>query len=83
MKESFGGKHPYWLLDGHIATNVLAALDHMDKQLPTVRDYYERISEMVHPNSLGHHQFYSTLSNGQKKLPSCCYNQSRDNLNLP
>ncbi len=59
MQLSFGGKHRDWRLGDWTAVNVLTALDHMSRVLPPVRDFYEKMSEIAHPNSQGAHQFYS------------------------
>ncbi|CUU43047.1 hypothetical protein [Blastochloris viridis] len=61
MIAHFGGRHEHWKLNGLEAINVLKALDVMTKKIPRTRDFYERISEICHPNSQGVSQFYSTL----------------------
>ena len=62
MRYSFGGRHPYWQFDdiGN-PINVLTALNHLSQEIAPVRDFYERISEIAHPNSQGTHQFYSDV----------------------
>ena len=62
MHSSFGEKRAEWVNEhGLKATNVLTALDRMAKHLPRVREAYEILSEMAHPNSAGTHQFYTSI----------------------
>jgi len=58
MRMDFGGKYEFWRYeDIDPAVSVLSALDRMGKELPGARDFYERTSEIAHPNSQGVHQF--------------------------
>jgi hypothetical protein len=56
MRSLFGGK-----LANEEALNVLTAMGRLDKELPGAKDFYLRELEMAHPNSLGMHQFYSSI----------------------
>jgi hypothetical protein len=42
------------------AVNILTIIDKLDRELPGVRGHYDIMSERCHPNSMGHHQFFST-----------------------
>lgn len=59
MRVIFGGRHPDWRFGDNQAINVLSALDQLEAEFPLARDLYERVSEVVHPNSQGLHQFYA------------------------
>lgn len=81
MQQTFGGRHDYWNFDGsYIATNVLSALDLLDKEIHGnkekhgIRDFYERMSETVHPNSQGHQQFYATID---KQTASVAFSRTK------
>jgi hypothetical protein len=58
--EMIGSRLQKWIdEDGYKSTNVLTAIDHLDKQLDGARDFYEQISEAAHPNGRGTVQFYA------------------------
>lgn len=46
---------------GTKATNILNIIDRLDKAYPGTRRHYERLSEMCHPNYLGHWVYFASL----------------------
>jgi hypothetical protein len=57
MNRLFATRDPDWI-DEHPeakATNILTLIDRLDKRdLEGIRDHYDLMSEVCHPNSLGH-----------------------------
>src|SRR5712691_2533840 len=54
-KDTFSAKSPDYLLDpDFVATNILNAIDRLDKEVPAIRKYYDTLSEYAHPNGKGH-----------------------------
>lgn len=81
MQVSFGGRHPDWTSDGFgKAISVLTALDHLGGELPNARDFYERISELAHPNSQGTDQFYSTIDKKEIKVSLSRHKRGRTQI---
>lgn len=46
------------------APNILGQIDKMVKRVPTFRDSYDHLSDVVHPNGLGAVIYFSTVSDG-------------------
>jgi hypothetical protein len=64
MNRTFATRDTQWLSDypGSKAVNVLTLIDQFDKRMmPGLRRHYDMMSERCHPNSLWHHQMFSTL----------------------
>lgn len=62
-KVTFSTREKEWLNEfpEHQATSVLTEIDKLDKRLPGVRNHYDGLSEIVHPNSRGHFSFFTTI----------------------
>ena len=45
--------------------NVLKVIDTFYKEAKGARAHYDRLSEMCHPNSLGHHMMFGSLDKRQ------------------
>ena len=58
-KELYSAKAEDYLLDPKfVATNILAALDRLDKAVPALKEYHATLSEYAHPNAKGHHLYF-------------------------
>lgn len=68
MNRIFSSRDEEWLKQSpeFKTVNVLTHIEKLDKLLPGALDHYNRLSERCHPNSLGHHQMFTTTdySNG-------------------
>ncbi|MGY4370563.1 hypothetical protein ACVW1A_006628 [Bradyrhizobium sp. LB1.3] len=68
MNRIFSSRDEEWLkqFPEFKTVNVLTHIEKLDKLLPGALNHYNRLSERCHPNSLGHHQMYTTTdySNG-------------------
>jgi hypothetical protein len=51
----------YLLDEKFLASNIMNAVDRLDKTVPALRQYYDLLSEYAHPNSKGHYLFYGKL----------------------
>jgi hypothetical protein len=69
MKEIYAAKAGDYLLDENfVATNMLSALDRLDKAVPARRQYYNTLSECAHPNMKGHYLFYGKPSEDERRV---------------
>lgn len=68
MNRIFSSRDEEWLKQSpeFKTVNVLTHIEKLDKLLPSALNHYNRLSERCHPNSLGHHQMFTTTdySNG-------------------
>jgi hypothetical protein len=67
-KELYSAKAKDYLLDPKfVATNILAALDRLDKAVPALKKYHATLSEYAHPNAKGHHLFFGKYDKDKQK----------------
>jgi hypothetical protein len=62
MRRTFGTRLEGWIADGagFKAIHINDALRALEEDLEGTMNHYDHISEMCHPNSLGHHQMFTT-----------------------
>lgn len=62
MRETFAARHPDFLvLPEFAATNIVTKVNKIDAQLPGIKNLYDHLSELTHPNGQGVVQAYSQL----------------------
>jgi hypothetical protein len=64
MNRSFSSRDADWIAEypDMQAVNILTLVDKLDTRIVSgLRGHYDRLSEICHPNSFGHHQFFGRL----------------------
>ena len=66
MNRIFSSRDEEWLKQSpeFKTVNALTHVEKLDKLLPGALGHYNRLSERCHPNSLGHHQMFTTTDYG-------------------
>jgi hypothetical protein len=61
-EEMFASRLKEWIPAEHRpAPSILTAVDRLDRELKGLRDHYDFLSEICHPNGLGHYHFFASF----------------------
>ena len=70
MNRTFSTRLKHWLEGdaGVESINVLTIINKLDKKIRGVRAHYDGLSEICHPNYLGHYAFFGSLDTARATL---------------